>query len=169
MEVKFPLLHYPFRWNHKSNRRRRKHIFEDIKPYMCLEGTCSDHDRYFPSLRTWIKHSQEHQLRTEYGHCPFRCGIKSQISSSMYWYRHVGHHLEELKLYILPPSLRFPDQEIGIEGVSRNLSENGENDKQMLNHDFQNVLRDRPDPPKGHGSSSSKVHDEPSNTLLFLC
>ncbi|EAU32780.1 predicted protein [Aspergillus terreus NIH2624] len=87
-------------WKHKDWAR---HIFRDLKPYICLFTDCSTPSRLYNSRRQWYHHLvEEHSLQGDVATssiCPLcRCEILSAKSFE----RHVGRHLEELALFVLP-------------------------------------------------------------------
>ena len=81
----------------KSTRSWNRHIFKDIKPYVCTFPDCSMSDRLYDSRREWYFHEKTEHHREDV--CPF---CRDSLSSSKQYERHVGRHLEELALFALP-------------------------------------------------------------------
>ena len=82
----------------KSKSAWIRHIFKDIKPYVCTFPDCSIPDRLYDSRREWYSHET-----TEHGREDFQCHLcKDILRSSKHYERHVGRHLEELALFVLP-------------------------------------------------------------------
>ena len=82
----------------KSTRSWNRHIFKDIKPYICTFPDCSMPDTLYESRRQWFLHeTTEH--RREGFICPL---CKDVLISSKQYERHVARHLEELALFALP-------------------------------------------------------------------
>ena len=82
----------------KSTESWIRHIFKDLKPYVCTHADCSIPVRLYDSRREWYSHET-----TEHHQGDFVCALcKDSLSSSKLYVRHVGHHLEELALFALP-------------------------------------------------------------------
>lgn len=82
----------------KSTRLWNRHIFKDIKPYVCTFTDCSMPDRLYDSRREWYFHET-----TEHHREDFVCALcKDTSKSSEQYERHVARHLEELALFALP-------------------------------------------------------------------
>lgn len=43
-----------------TERKWKKHIFEDLQPYVCTYGDCTLYDHFFESKDTWWKHEAQH-------------------------------------------------------------------------------------------------------------
>lgn len=86
----------------------RKHIFSDLRPYMCISEECSEAEKSFASKREWITHQNSHNLfnksELDVETCPF-C-LKKFTSHQAKLYSHVCHHMEDIRLLSLPPSHR---------------------------------------------------------------
>ena len=84
--------------NIKNTRSWTRHIFKDIKPYLCTFADCSMPDRLYDSRREWYFHEA-----TEHHREDFVCALcKDALKSSKQYERHVARHLEELALFALP-------------------------------------------------------------------
>ena len=82
----------------KSIRSWTRHIFKDIKPYVCTLTDCSQPDRLYDSRCEWFAHET-----TEHYRDGFVCALcKDNLNSSKPYGRHVAWHLEELALFALP-------------------------------------------------------------------
>lgn len=82
----------------KSTRSWNRHIFKDIKPYVCTFPKCSMPDRLYDSRREWYFHESTEHRRED-----FVCSLcKDTLKSSKQYERHVARHLEELALFALP-------------------------------------------------------------------
>lgn len=82
----------------KSTRSWTRHIFKDIKPYVCTFADCRTPDRLYDSRREWFFHET-----TEHHRVAFVCALcKDTLKSSKQYERHVACHLEELALFALP-------------------------------------------------------------------
>lgn len=82
----------------RNTRSWHRHIFKDIKPYVCTFPDCSMPDRLYDSRREWYYHET-----TEHGREGFVCSLcKTTLETSKQYERHVARHLEELALFALP-------------------------------------------------------------------
>lgn len=126
----------------------RKHVFRDLRPYVCLWPTCVSPGQEFKKRKDWVSHmTQEHWRQWD---CPFGCSAKFddsraledhlkrthsgelladragdisvrssrtddaqargecplccnfEVKSVSQYASHVGHHLEQLALFVLP-------------------------------------------------------------------
>lgn len=126
----------------------RKHVYQDLRPYICLEESCTTEDQAFRSRRDWNRHMLANHWKE--WNCPLGCSASFQssydlrmhslkkhiglvspenvdtlvalsstagltmaegrcslcrsfdIKSSRMYASHVGHHLEQLALFVLP-------------------------------------------------------------------
>ena len=84
--------------NIRSTRSWNRHLFKDIKPYVCTFHDCSMPDRLYDSRREWYYHET-----TEHGREGFACSLcRKPLESTKQYERHVARHLEELALFALP-------------------------------------------------------------------
>ena len=82
----------------KSTTSWNRHVFKDIKPYVCTFSECSIPDRLYDSRREWYFHESTEHRRGDYV-----CSLcKETLESSKQYERHVARHLEELALFALP-------------------------------------------------------------------
>ncbi|MCJ1451659.1 hypothetical protein MMC28_001999 [Mycoblastus sanguinarius] len=84
----------------KGTRSWTRHIFKDIKPYVCTFSDCSTPDTLYDSRHEWFSH-EKRDHHTESLICPL---CKDTLISSKQFERHVARHLEELALFALPRS-----------------------------------------------------------------
>ena len=69
---------------------------------MCTTLNCNDKLRTFRDRASWIKHEAKHRnLETPTRTCPLCPPSRGSVPSETY-YRHVGHHLREISLAVLP-------------------------------------------------------------------
>ncbi|KAF8541122.1 hypothetical protein BDD12DRAFT_949670 [Trichophaea hybrida] len=110
-----------------ANDLYREHVFGDLMPYMCINNDVGalDCGQPFGTWREWMEHDQITHPDNPLGRscstssssvamgdpttpsCPFGCQIDRQMVGEN-WYRHVSHHMEDIRLLALPPSLRLP-------------------------------------------------------------
>lgn len=78
----------------------RIHVFEDILPYVCTVEVCEISQALFSSIPDWARHQSLHAEQSDRAlNCPF-CG--SSTASNAAFYEHVGRHLREIALAVLP-------------------------------------------------------------------
>lgn len=77
---------------------------------MCTYDSCLIANQSYESRREWIAHEVSHGSSGDFepgtAACPF-C-LKQFTSDQGEFYRHVGHHMEDIRLFSLPPSYRQP-------------------------------------------------------------
>lgn len=86
-----------------NNEDWSQHILHDLMPYVCVLDHCPCPSRPYNSRQEWYHHLVEvHSLQFNPS-SDFICPLcKSSMQSVMYE-RHLGRHLEELGLLVLPP------------------------------------------------------------------
>ncbi|KAM0801228.1 hypothetical protein BDR22DRAFT_820756 [Usnea florida] len=82
----------------QSTRSWNRHLFKDIKPYVCTFPNCGMPDRLYDSRREWYYHETTEHCREGFV-CPL---CRKTLESSKQCERHVARHLEELALFALP-------------------------------------------------------------------
>lgn len=98
----------------KSTRLWTRHIFKDIKPYICTFPECSMPDRLYDSRREWFFHES-----TEHPQADLVCSLcKDTLKSSKQYERHVARHLEELALFALPRTEMDDAEDVDDDDVS---------------------------------------------------
>ena len=83
----------------KTTRSWNRHIFKDIKPYICTFTDCNMPDRLYDSRREWHLHEITEHLRGGDLICAL---CRDTLNSAKQYERHVARHLEELSLFALP-------------------------------------------------------------------
>lgn len=83
----------------KTTRSWNRHIFKDIKPYVCTFTDCSMPDRLYDCRREWHLHETTEHLRGGDLVCAL---CRYTLKSAKQYERHVARHLEELALFALP-------------------------------------------------------------------
>ncbi|KAJ5776374.1 uncharacterized protein N7511_001385 [Penicillium nucicola] len=98
-----------------------RHIFHDLLPYVCIFTGCSTPKKLYKSRREWYHHIKQNHAMNSSTHGTYNCSICKQGSlPAVTFQRHVGQHLEELALFLLP---RTDDSdEEGSELNDENLS-----------------------------------------------
>lgn len=64
---------FPFHRNvaRQSNQSNRKHVFRDLRPYVCLSEGCQTPDHLYMRRNDWKMHMRREHWKT--WHCPFGC------------------------------------------------------------------------------------------------
>lgn len=93
----------------------RKHVFSDLRPYVCIYEGCTATEKFFGLRGEWIAHQNSHKsldtgIASSAEICPL-C-LKDFTSAPKRFYSHLSHHMEDVRLFALPPSQRqFDDSE----------------------------------------------------------
>ena len=126
----------------------RIHVLDDLQPYVCTAPNCSDGTKTFRNRALWIKHEVHHQIpETPMRVCPFCPSLRGNVLSEMY-YRHVGHHLREVCLAVLPQG-----HDIGEAILNSSRSDSGQlSDEETKAAEAMSV----DEPPKEHATMTSK-------------
>ncbi|KAB8279100.1 hypothetical protein BDV30DRAFT_71792 [Aspergillus minisclerotigenes] len=87
----------------KNTKDWAHHVFRDLMPYVCLFPDCPTPSKLYESRRLWYDHICHAHLATTGTQNGFRCPIcVIEIAPPLTFQRHVGRHLEELALFVLP-------------------------------------------------------------------
>ncbi|KAL4740621.1 hypothetical protein BDV11DRAFT_168916 [Aspergillus similis] len=104
----------------KHKKDWARHIFRDLMPYVCLSSNCATPSRLYDSRHQWFIHMCEAHAK---GQNDFVCPLcHGEIQSPSFFEKHVGRHLEELALFVLPRN--DIDEESKSETVSSDSSMN---------------------------------------------
>ena len=90
-----------------------KHLFDDLRPYVCTYPSCYSSDVLYASRHTWVSHMQNSHPMTESSSetCPLCMEAKMD---RLQWCRHVARHLQELALFVLPPEDETEEEETAV-------------------------------------------------------
>ena len=87
------------------------HIFHDIQPYTCTALTCGEEIKTYRNRGAWIRHEVTHPVPEGPSRiCPF-CPTSRGVVPSETYYRHVGHHLREIALAVIPQGDENEDED----------------------------------------------------------
>ena len=79
-----------------------KHLFRDLKPYVCIYRDCDTPEKLYDTRSQWFQHIHEsHQIMVDSLMCPLCKEFQQSLKS---FERHLARHLEELALFVLPQS-----------------------------------------------------------------
>ncbi|KAJ5186375.1 hypothetical protein N7449_011139 [Penicillium cf. viridicatum] len=87
----------------KGKKDWARHVFRDLMPYVCISAECSTPSKLYESRRQWYDHMrQSHSTFANLqsgSNCPL-CQVP--LHPPLTFDRHVGHHMEQLALFVLP-------------------------------------------------------------------
>ena len=94
----------------KGTRSWNRHVFQDLKPYICIATICATPDILYPTRHEWLHHMKTVHptdftlhLEKEEGAPSFTCALcQENVHTEQKYSRHVARHLQELALFILP-------------------------------------------------------------------
>lgn len=130
----------------------RKHVFEDLKPYVCTIDGCEEPRTLYNHSAMWAEHESSHLVSNTAG-CPF-CGANFQQRALTY-FKHVSTHLQEVSLSVLP----HPGDE--DDGFDSNDSNNEENNSLVLGPNLAESIQYDP----SLGQKESPSQSEPVQIL----
>jgi hypothetical protein len=105
---------------------QRRHVFNDLQPYVCILKDCKTPDRVFTSRRAWEDH-----LRQETGSplslnvCPL---CLDSFQSPQKWRNHVGREMQQLALFAIPKELYGRDEDDDSIGESGDNNDESDDD-----------------------------------------
>jgi hypothetical protein len=149
----------------KDRKDWARHIFRDVMPYTCIYLGCTTPSKVYESRRQWYNHLRiQHALETSPDSCVVCPLCKLAIQRPVMFERHVGRHLEELTLFVLPRI--EPEDEAGTHSaqVSNGTASEGHSTAKELSLDSQSLLGSESDldiaDPAVDGSSREDVREE---------
>jgi hypothetical protein len=122
----------------------RKHVFEDLKPYVCTIDKCEEPRILYNHSAMWAEHESSHAVPST-AECPF-CGANFQQRALAY-FKHVAAHLQEVSLSVLPHPA---DEDDGLDSEDSNNEDNSSIFEPSLTENIQN------DSPMGQKESLSQ-------------
>jgi hypothetical protein len=103
VEVSPPLFYLSQLTYLTSPQYSRKHVYEDLQPYKCLEISCSYSRSTFADKRQWIQHlALEHAFNPEWKSIPCPLCKEETGDGKIEITQHLANHLEEISLGALP-------------------------------------------------------------------
>lgn len=93
-----------------GTRSWNKHVFQDLRPYICTISTCTTPDKLYSTRHEWLHHpNMVHPAAMTSDDTLEKSGgvtvcdlCKGEIELGITHDRHLAHHLQELALFILP-------------------------------------------------------------------
>ncbi|KAL2783481.1 hypothetical protein BJX66DRAFT_344883 [Aspergillus keveii] len=122
----------------KDRKDWARHIFRDVMPYTCIYPECNTPSKVYENRRQWYNHlSTEHALATSPDGCTICPMCKLAIQQPATFERHVGRHLEELALFVLPRTQPEDEAEADSEQTSSVNSDEGRSDGGRVSLNFE--------------------------------
>ncbi|KAL9038048.1 MAG: hypothetical protein Q9180_003370 [Flavoplaca navasiana] len=160
----FPCPYCHFIINPTTTHSWHRHVFTDLRPYICIYHPCRTPDKLFQSRHDWLDHIRTiHFIKTLL--CPL---CKAVVETAKQYERHVARHMEELALFVLP-RLDYDDEEEEGEPDKRSSSVS-DSDEIHLRHDADKWLESTHqllDLSKGY-QDGSRLRDADSNRTDIL-
>ena len=104
----------------RDRRAWARHIFRDLMPYVCIFPECSMPNKLYGGRRQWHHHVQQTHASASSVDGTYDCSIcKHGPLPAVTFQRHVGQHLEELALFLLP--LTDEDEDENEEGTDESI------------------------------------------------
>ncbi|KAK1759060.1 hypothetical protein QBC47DRAFT_336716 [Echria macrotheca] len=92
-----------------TRREWKKHVYDDLRPYLCTVEACDQGTTMFRSHRIWAQHEATHRVQDWEGEtCPF-CDDSGELDSSAVS-SHVAKHMREISLAALAAHSGFFDE-----------------------------------------------------------
>ncbi|CAG8039213.1 unnamed protein product [Penicillium salamii] len=103
----------------RDKRAWARHIFRDLMPYVCIFPGCSTPNKLYGGRRQWYHHIHQTHAPTSGTDDTFDCSICKESSlPAVTFQRHVGQHLEELALFLLPRTYEDEDEKVADKNIS---------------------------------------------------
>lgn len=88
----------------------KKHVFEDLQPYVCTIQECTKPKLRFQSSLEWANHETAHRNTRANASCPF-CVCDKDLSRPADYFKHTAEHMREISLAVLPPNLEADEDD----------------------------------------------------------
>ncbi|KAJ5420286.1 hypothetical protein N7465_002805 [Penicillium sp. CMV-2018d] len=87
----------------KGKKDWARHVFRDLMPYVCISAECSTPSKLYESRRKWYDHMRQSHSTLANLQSGSRCPLcLVSLHPPLTFDRHVGHHMEQLALFVLP-------------------------------------------------------------------
>ncbi|KAL8790018.1 MAG: hypothetical protein Q9195_006567 [Heterodermia aff. obscurata] len=146
-----------------------KHVFLDLQPYVCLDTDCKEPQKIYATRREWLRHSKAtHSEQSTIGirdHETERCPLCTEsFRNEVEYDGHCARHLQDLALFVLPPSLNDVDEESDSVSSSNDSNPNDSSDGSIAAESIQDDMLPYP-----HlGPQSSLMIDEYNRTFVSI-
>ncbi|KAI5820051.1 hypothetical protein BZA77DRAFT_341707 [Pyronema omphalodes] len=94
--------------NISSDKTWEKHVFMDLEPYMCFYKECDNYGASFSRLHACMDHYRTAHSSTQKSGCLFKCQAGFEETSDYEWHKHLGKHMKDILLLLLPISSYQP-------------------------------------------------------------
>ncbi|OJI83017.1 hypothetical protein ASPTUDRAFT_44346 [Aspergillus tubingensis CBS 134.48] len=111
----------------KDRQAWARHIFRDLSPYICIFSGCSTQNKLYESRKAWYRHIRQTHMASEDVRGSYTCVLCAETLLPMVSFeKHVGRHLEELSLFVLPRGTE--DDEVLDDESGNGESEHGDSE-----------------------------------------
>lgn len=95
-----------------TKKKNRKHLFTDLRPWVCHDTSCPREDEPFENHQAWVSHiAEEHDVDESRGSVECPLCQESMRGPKQGMITHLAAHLEEISLSSLPATVD-PDEEV---------------------------------------------------------
>ncbi|OJZ91026.1 hypothetical protein ASPFODRAFT_203495 [Aspergillus luchuensis CBS 106.47] len=109
----------------KDRQAWARHIFRDLSPYICIFSGCPTQNKLYESRKAWYRHIRQTHMASQDVRGSYACPLCAEDLLPMASFeKHVGRHLEELSLFVLPRGTE--DDEVLDDESGNDESENGD-------------------------------------------
>jgi hypothetical protein len=99
----------------KHSKDWTNHIFRDLMPYTCVWEDCPIPSKLFDTRRMWAQHMDHTHPQMEQTKDSFVCPLcQGSVQTAASFAKHVGRHLEDLALFVLPRNHQIEDTSLEI-------------------------------------------------------
>ncbi|KAJ5194428.1 hypothetical protein N7491_001766 [Penicillium cf. griseofulvum] len=146
----------------RDRRAWARHIFRDLMPYVCIFPGCSTPNKLYGGRRQWDYHIQQAHATISSTDGTYHCSICKQGSlPAVTFRRHVGQHLEELALFMLPRTDPDEDENKATDENISNVSLDDHSMEQSVEQ--RNSMDNAPTPASDSDLSNDDLLKEPRN------
>ncbi|GAA83709.1 hypothetical protein AKAW_01824 [Aspergillus luchuensis IFO 4308] len=111
----------------KDRQAWARHIFRDLSPYICIFSGCPTQNKLYESRKAWYRHIRQTHMASQDVRGSYACPLCAEDLLPMASFeKHVGRHLEELSLFVLPRGTE--DDEVLDDESGNDEPEHGESD-----------------------------------------
>jgi hypothetical protein len=111
----------------KHSRDWARHVFRDLMPYVCLAKDCPTPSRLYESRSQWCCHMKELHPTITGTQASFVCPLCWEgVTAPSTFEKHVGRHLEELALFVLPRTDSNDEENIELSAQAVSNYDGGE-------------------------------------------
>ncbi|UPL01364.1 hypothetical protein LCI18_012298 [Fusarium solani-melongenae] len=111
-----------------SRKQWKRHVFNDLRPYMCTVEDCQMSGTLYKHSRTWASHESIHlPAASKSAECAFCFATYQRLNEA--YYKHVSGHLREISLSVLPQTID-DDAESGTDESDSLVNDHSKNESE---------------------------------------